>query len=112
LTQEELQVPYEVKPYPRDAEDRASKELKGVHFVDASPVMTDGDFVLAESGAIVGESKRRKFISGVVDLLNPTEYLMGRYGQGRGQLFEAARIDDSYCNVFILHGGFADDIWF
>jgi glutathione S-transferase len=105
LTQEELQVPYEVKLYQRDAEYHASKELKDVHFVGASPVITDGDFVLAESGAIVGESKQRKFISGVVELLTPTEYLMRRYGQGRGQVSEAARIDDSYCNIFILHAG-------
>lgn len=58
-TQEELQVPYEVKPYKRDAEHFAPKELKDVHFLGASPVLTEGDFVLAESGAIVGEFKHR-----------------------------------------------------
>jgi len=74
---EELQVPYEVKPYKRDAEHHAPKELKDVHILGASPVLTEGDFVLAESGAIV-------------------EYLITRYGQERELLSEAARIDDSY----------------
>jgi len=58
-TQEELQVPYEVNLYQRDAEHRAPKELKDAHFVGMSPVVTEGDFTLAESGAIVGEFKQR-----------------------------------------------------
>ena len=57
-TQEELEVPYEVHRYQRDAEHRAPKDLKDAHFVGMSPVITDGDFTLAESGAIVGESNR------------------------------------------------------
>jgi len=56
LTQEELQVPYEVKLYQRDAKNYAPKELKDAHFVGMSPVLTEDDFTLAESGAIVGES--------------------------------------------------------
>lgn len=59
--QEELQVPYEIKLYQRDAGHCAPKELKDAHFVGMSPVLTENDFVLAESGAIVGESKLRNF---------------------------------------------------
>ncbi|KAF9788595.1 thioredoxin-like protein [Thelephora terrestris] len=74
---EELQVPYEVKPYKRDAEHHAPKELKDVHILGASPVLTEGDFVLAESGAIV-------------------EYLLRKYGKQRETLPESAQIDDIY----------------
>jgi hypothetical protein len=56
-TQEELQVPYEVKLYQRDTEYCAPEALKDIHFVGSSPVVTEGDFVLAESGAIVGDSR-------------------------------------------------------
>lgn len=58
LTQEELQVPYEIKQYQRDAGHSAPKELKDVHKVGMSPILTEDEFILAESGAIVGKSKR------------------------------------------------------
>src|ERR1700722_5248548 len=62
---EELGVPYEVKRYQRDARTMlAPPELRAVHPLGKSPVVTDGDLVLAESGAIL-------------------EYLVGRYGGGR-----------------------------
>lgn len=61
---EELAVPYEVKRYQRDAKTNlAPSELKAVHPLGKSPVITDGDLVIAESGAI-------------------TEYLIEAYGQG------------------------------
>ena len=63
LTQEELQVPYEIKRYQRDAEFFAPKELKDVHGVGMSPILTEDDFTLAESGAIVGESRGLNFTS-------------------------------------------------
>lgn len=63
-TQEELQVPYEVKRYQRDDEHCAPKELEDAHLLGASPILTEGDFVLAESGAIVGESERQNFTFG------------------------------------------------
>ena len=51
---EELAVPYEVKRYQRDAKTMlAPPELKKVHPLGKSPVVTDGDVVVAESGAIV-----------------------------------------------------------
>jgi len=62
---EELSVPYEIKFYQRDATTRlAPPELKAVHPLGKSPVITDGDITIAESGAIV-------------------DYIVRRYGQGR-----------------------------
>jgi glutathione S-transferase len=61
---EELGVPYEIKRYQRDAKTNlAPPELLAVHPLGKSPVITDGDLTLAESGAIV-------------------EYLVERYGKG------------------------------
>ena len=62
---EELGVPYEVKRYERDKQTMlAPPELRAVHPLGKSPVISDGDTVVAESGAIV-------------------EYLLERYGDGR-----------------------------
>jgi glutathione S-transferase len=62
---EELGVPYDLKRYQRDAKTMlAPPELRQVHPLGKSPVVTDGDRTLAESGAIL-------------------EYLVERYGQGR-----------------------------
>lgn len=62
---EELGLPYEVKRYERDMETMlAPASLRQVHPLGKSPVLTDGDLTLAESGAIV-------------------EYLVDRYGDGR-----------------------------
>jgi glutathione S-transferase len=59
---EELGVPYELRLYKRDPQTRlAPPELKRVHPLGKSPVITDGDTVVAESGAII-------------------EYLVERYG--------------------------------
>ncbi len=62
---EELGVPYEVKRYARDTTTMlAPPELKAIHPLGKSPVITDGDHTIAESGAII-------------------EYLMDHYGNGR-----------------------------
>lgn len=51
---EELQVPYEFKVYKRDPKTLlAPKELKQVHPLGKSPVITDGDQVIAESSVII-----------------------------------------------------------
>ncbi len=51
---EELAVSYEIRRYERDARTMlAPPELRQVHPLGKSPVITDGDLVLAESGAIV-----------------------------------------------------------
>jgi glutathione S-transferase len=62
---EELGLEYEVKRYQRDrATMLAPPSLRAVHPLGKSPVVTDGDLTLAESGAIL-------------------EYLVDRYGEGR-----------------------------
>src|SRR5258706_9564980 len=51
---EELGVPYEMKRYQRSAQTRlAPPELEAVHPLGKSPVITDGEVRIAESGAIV-----------------------------------------------------------
>ncbi|MBI5792485.1 MAG: glutathione S-transferase [Rhodocyclales bacterium] len=51
---EELGLPYELVIYKRDRKTRlAPPELKAVHPLGKSPVITDGDLVIAESGAIL-----------------------------------------------------------
>jgi glutathione S-transferase len=51
---EELGVDYEIKHYQRDAKTMlAPKELLKVHPLGKSPVITDGDVTVAESGAII-----------------------------------------------------------
>lgn len=62
---EELDTPYRIEAYRRDAKTNlAPPELRSVHPLGKSPVIQDGDLVLAESGAII-------------------EYLLDRYGNGR-----------------------------
>jgi len=60
----------------------APPELKAVHPLGKSPVITDGDTVVAESGAIV-------------------EYLVERYGNGR--LAPAAGTPDKLKYTYFLH---------
>jgi glutathione S-transferase len=51
---EELQLPYTVKRYQRDSRTMlAPPELGRVHHLGKSPVLQDGNWVIAESGAIV-----------------------------------------------------------
>ncbi len=51
---EELGVDYDIKRYERDPVTiRAPQSLKDVHPLGKSPVITDGDHVIAESGAII-----------------------------------------------------------
>jgi len=80
---EELEVPYEIKKYERDAMTRyAPAALKAVHPLGKSPVVTDGDRRIAESGAII-------------------DYVIRRYGGGRLQPEPASPLYDQY--VHWLH---------
>jgi len=57
---EELGVPYELKTYARDATTRlAPPELKAIHPLGKSPVVTEGDQTIIESGAIIDYIIRR-----------------------------------------------------
>ena len=61
---EELGLDYDIKRYERDKKTMlAPPELRKIHPLGKSPVVTDDDLTLAESGAIV-------------------EYLVERYGDG------------------------------
>ena len=65
---EELGTPYEIKRYQRDAQTRlAPPELKAVHPLGKSPVVTDGTNTIAESGAVV-------------------DYILRKYGNGALQV--------------------------
>lgn len=66
---EELGLPYEIKRYQRDPKTKlAPAALKAVHPLGKSPVITDGDETIAESGAIL-------------------EYIVEKYGaQAKGEL--------------------------
>ena len=62
---EELGIPYELKVYDRHPVTRlAQADYKALHPIGSAPVITDGELVLAESGAIV-------------------EYIVAKYGKGR-----------------------------
>jgi glutathione S-transferase len=62
---EELGMEYEIRKYQRDPKTMlAPPELRAIHPLGKSPVVQDGDTIVAESGAII-------------------EYLVGRYGDGR-----------------------------
>jgi glutathione S-transferase len=51
---EELALPYEIRLYKRDPKTMlAPPELQRVHPLGKSPVITDGDITVAESGAII-----------------------------------------------------------
>lgn len=51
---EELELPYEIVAYQRDPVTRlAPPALKAVHPLGKSPVISDGDRIVAESGAII-----------------------------------------------------------
>ncbi|KZS97064.1 thioredoxin-like protein [Sistotremastrum niveocremeum HHB9708] len=58
---EELGLSYEIQEFFRTPELTAPDELKAIHPLGKAPIITDGDVVLAESGAIV-------------------EYLIDKYG--------------------------------
>lgn len=51
---EELAIPYDLERYERDPVTRlAQPDYKALHPIGAAPVITDGDLVMAESGAIM-----------------------------------------------------------
>ena len=51
---EELELPYKIVVYKRDKKTRlAPAELKAIHPLGKSPVITDGKITVAESGAIL-----------------------------------------------------------
>ncbi len=80
---EELGLPYDIAFYTRDATTRlAPPELKAIHPLGKSPVITDGDATIIESGAII-------------------DYILRHYGEGRLQ--PAAGTSDQEAYLQWLH---------
>jgi len=80
---EELGLDYEIKKYQRDPKTMlAPPELRAIHPLGKSPVITDGVTMVAESGAII-------------------EYLIERYGNGR--FIPAAGTPDKLLYTYFLH---------
>jgi glutathione S-transferase len=81
---EELEIDYELKRYDRRADNRlAPDDYKALHPMGIAPVITDGDLVLGESGAIC-------------------DYICGRYGDGR--LTPGPDDPDFAGHLFWFHG--------
>ncbi len=79
---EELELDYDIKCYKRDPQTLLAPEsLKTVHPLGKSPVITDDDVTVAESGAII-------------------EYLIEVYGQGR---FVPTDPEHKRCYHYWLH---------
>ena len=75
---EELALPYDIKPYQRDKQTRlAPPELKSIHPLGKSPVISDNSRVIIESGAII-------------------DYIIRHYGGGRLQPGTATPAYDDY----------------
>ncbi len=80
---EELELAYEIKRYQRDAKTMlAPAALREVHPLGKSPVLSEGDLTLAESGAII-------------------EYVVERHGRGR--LIPPAGTRDRLRYTYWLH---------
>ncbi len=80
---EELEVPYTITSYQRDeTTNLAPPELKAIHPLGKSPVITDGDMVIAESGLIL-------------------EYLAERHGGGR--FLPEPGTPDSWRHRYFMH---------
>ena len=80
---EELGLPYEVKRYARDKTTMlAPPELRKIHPLGKSPVITDDGKTIAETGAII-------------------EYILERYGNGR--LIPPPGSDDKLRFTYWLH---------
>lgn len=61
---EELGLPYKLDWHQREANRAAPAAMADIHPIGKAPIISDGDLVLAESGAIV-------------------DYIVQRYGEGR-----------------------------
>ena len=83
---EEIGVEYELKIYQRDSKTNlAPAQLKLIHPLGKSPLLTDGDTVIAESGAII-------------------EYLLEHYANAtEAPVFQSLSVEDNKEQSFWLH---------
>lgn len=76
---EELELPYQIKRYQREATMLAPEALKKVHPLGKSPVITDDNRVIAESGAILEYLAERYDAESRLKLLDEEARLQSRY---------------------------------
>ncbi|KAF8991978.1 glutathione S-transferase [Cyathus striatus] len=79
---EELELPYSLKEYKRAPNGRSPPELHEIHPLGKSPVITDGELVVAESGAIV-------------------EYVIQKYGKDKVVVPESGWFDNLYFSNYV-----------
>ncbi|KAF8991977.1 glutathione S-transferase [Cyathus striatus] len=85
---EELDLPYTLKEYNRTPDGKSPPELFEIHPLGKSPVIADGEIVLAESGAII-------------------EYIIQKHGKGKVSVPESGWLDNLYfCNY--VEGSFQE----
>jgi glutathione S-transferase len=77
---EELGLPYEIEHYQRDAKTMlAPDSLRAVHPLGKSPVVSDGENTVAESGAIIEYLVERHGAGRLVPAIGTPEHLRYRY---------------------------------
>ncbi|MGB9096354.1 glutathione S-transferase family protein [Erwinia sp.] len=76
---EELEVPYQIKRYQREGTMLAPEALKKVHPLGKSPVITDENRVVAESGAILEYLSERYDAENRLKLTDEEARLQSRY---------------------------------
>ena len=108
---EELELDYELKRYERRRDNRlAPAEYKALHPMGTAPVITDGDLMLGESGAIAqylietygdGRLAVRKGEPGFADYLYWFLYANGTLQPTVGRVMFLERVDPSDRNALL-----------
>ena len=76
---EELSVPYQIKRYQREDTLLAPDSLKKIHPLGKSPVITDGNRVIAESGAILAYLQQKYDSEHLLTITDEDEQIQARY---------------------------------
>ncbi|WP_058960084.1 glutathione S-transferase family protein [Type-E symbiont of Plautia stali] len=76
---EELSVPYQIKRYQREDTLLAPDSLKKIHPLGKSPVITDGNRVIAESGAILAYLQQKYDREHLFAITDEDEQIQARY---------------------------------
>ncbi|WP_312241159.1 glutathione S-transferase [Pantoea sp.] len=76
---EELELPYQIKRYQREKNMMAPESLKKVHPLGKSPLITDDDRVIAESGAILSYLEAKYDDQNRLKLPDETSRLQSQY---------------------------------
>jgi glutathione S-transferase len=86
--------------YPLTPEGRAPPELAKIHPLGKSPVITDGNLTIAESGAIVGMSTSELVLE-VSDPRNLVEHLIHKYGSEKLLPTDTGYVDNLYSSYLL-----------